>query len=462
MPSNRNPENGSGNTAHEKVLDAIAQAKAGDQPPKKPKPRSSFAAFRKDAVRRIDRIAANENRRLAASLLLAFAINAAVLTALAVFGRVRIWVPNAPADSINIVFVEDTPQPIFPELRDPEIVPEPEPEPEPEEPEIIEEPELVEEPEPEPTPEPEEAPTPPEPEPEPVLDLTPEPEFAPPAEEPAPPLIPEAAPEQAPGPLDVEPADPGDIAVEDAVEEEQSPTDEEEPLVEDEPEDVGFEVTEDASDDEGEMTVGDERPLEIEAPEEIGDEEEPVFNDDFFDNQDRFIQPRQALPLPTVDLPEGESAAVPGDSGVVAIFCPEQFENEDKQKECAGRTQILSGWRPGASGENWDEAIRLLKQERREGIRAGTPESVFGPAEARRIEDEIRARELRDFRRSADDVNNLPQTNDNLGDALGRPDIGPDEFQPSWTRRDDPTFDQDDIDRLERELDEAAEANEPN
>ena len=173
MPSNRKPPDNADETAHQKVMDAIARSKNSDAPPPQKdakkkaagKPQGPVARLRAQSLHRLDSIAADDGRRLAASILLAVAINAAVLTALAIFGRVRIYAPNTPAQSISIVFVEEPVEPIFPELRDPEIVPEPEPEPE--EPEIVEEPDLEDEPEPEPESERDESRQKPEPEKEP-------------------------------------------------------------------------------------------------------------------------------------------------------------------------------------------------------------------------------------------------------------------------------------------------------
>jgi len=169
-------------------------------------------------------------------------------------------------------------------------------------------------------------------------------------------------------------ADAGDQAeVDRLAEEEQSVAEDSDALTEDQDREAGLEVDDSDAEEDGEMSVGDEDARLSSAPEEIGDDEQQITGDDQFDNDEaydfssRFITPRQAIPLPSVDLPVGETAAIPGQSGVVAIFCPDEFTNEDKQQECAGRTEIRSGWRPGASGENWDEATRLLRQERRGG-----------------------------------------------------------------------------------------------
>jgi len=77
------------------------------------------------------------------------------------------------------------------------------------------------------------------------------------------------------------------------------------------------------------------------------------------------------------------------------------------------------------------------------------------PSVARAQEDIQRSRDLTDFRRSQDDINNLPQTSDNIVNTLGRPNIGPESVEPSWSQREDPIFDQSDIDDLEEALEEA-------
>ena len=445
MPSDTKGAAPDSKTAHEKVLAEIADAKRRAEPEAAETEKSSSetdatgprSAALHAAKAYWSRIAADDRRRWRASLALAIAINAVLLTALGVFGRVRIFVPNAPSDSISVVFVDLPEDPIFPELRDPETVPEPEPE----DADVVEQPELEPEPEPEPTPEPEEAlqeeeapdPEPdepePEPDPEPAIDLTPDTVFAPPAEEVGP-FVPETEPatvrETAPGAPDA-----GDAA-EEAADDEQSPAEDDAPLVEEEARETGVEFAEeDAADEDGELVAGED-VNSLAPPVEIGDDDE-ITGDDAFDNQSRFIKPRVALPLPNVDLPEGETPALPGESGVVAIFCPEEFQNEDKQQECAGRTEIRSGWRPGSSGEDWSEATRLLKQQRREGGVANgpAPAQVVPPAVARRLEDERRARELSDFRRSAEDVNDLSRSGDTLDDTFVRPDIGPPGVEPS-------------------------------
>ena len=215
--------------------------------------------------------------------------------------------------------------------------------------------------------------------------------------------------------------------------------------------------------------LGEENPIdeilteELLAEEETEDdaeEEAPVSEvtgDDIFDQEPVFGNSRFALP--NVQLPQGEASTLPGDSGVVAIFCPEEFTNEDKAAECAGRREIRSGWRPGASGENWDEAIRLLKQQQAEGVFNDPNTVTFGPEIAREADRRRRQEDLENFGQSQDDLNNLPD-NQNNGVPVGRPNVGPPEFTPSWTLREDPDISQRDLDKLENDLEEAAQENE--
>lgn len=423
----------------------------------------------------LDHLASDDRRRRIAAALLAFSLNLILLTVMSVFAKVRIWIPNAPSDTINITLVEMLPRDL--ELRDPEIAEEPEPEPEPE---IIEEPEPEPEPEPVPEPEPEPEPAPPpqpepepepepeiieeplpeiepEPEPEPEIELDLEPEFAPPAEEPEP-LIPE--PEPAIEEDDLVLPEPEEEVVEQTPEEEAP-----EPLVSVEPEtqpEPGLEELvgdeegegEDAAEEEGEG----EEPEEEEPVEETVVEETPPQNDDMFDEEPSFTGRR--FVLPQVQLPTGEAAIDPGSSGVIAIYCPDQFTDAEKIAECAGRPEIRSGWRPGTSGEDWTRARELLNRDRASGNTSPTygpaADSVLIQRGNRQVE------ELRDFRRSQDNVNRLPDsTDDNLmrGVEGNRPGIGPEPFEPNWTLRELPEgMSQEDIEELRRQLEEDGES----
>ncbi len=103
---------------------------------------------------------------------------------------------------------------------------------------------------------------------------------------------------------------------------------------------------------------------------------EPVFGS----RAGRLAGARSRLPI--VELPqiEGQGSApgaVAGASGVVAIFCEEQFSDPNKIAECAGRVQILSGWRPGDSGEDYSRAVELIREAQRRG-RGNQPDYVPG------------------------------------------------------------------------------------
>lgn len=423
--------------------------------------RGAIDGFGAASARMLDGLAANDGRRRIAAILAAFAINLSVLTVLAVFGKVRIWLPNAPRQTISVVLVNEPEEPLIPELRNPEIAPEPKPEPKPE---IVEKPDLELKPEPKPEPEakpepelePAPAPEPepePKPEPNPVLDLTPDEIFAAPGEPEPEPLIPEAAPQTAedqtaPAPAEEEPQPAGPEE-----EETQSPVEEAPPLVEAQPTEAEKAGIEELKDDQnGEDQAGKDE--EKAGPDEILETPpgEPVANDDMFD-QDPFMSPSR-LPLPDVDLPEGESASNPGSSGVVAIYCPEQFTNPDKVAECAGRVEIRSGWRPGASGEDWSEAVRLMRADREHGTHGGGGDlsTVVGPEKARQIKDAETVRDITDFRRAGVDAEMDP-----VG-PISDVNIGPAPIEPNWTKRDDPNFTEKDLRKLDEELKKARDA----
>jgi hypothetical protein len=160
--------------------------------------------------------------------------------------------------------------------------------------------------------------------------------------------------------------------------------------------------------------------------------------------------------LPNVDLPEGQAAITPGQSGVVAIFCPEEFTDKEKAAECAGRTEIKSGWRPGAGGEDWSEAVRLLKKDKIAGRTGASPSDVYGAEIGGRMEDAETLNALRDFRKSQAPVNNqAADSSSNVDRTLGRPDIGPEAVEPSWTLKDDPLVTRKDAEKLREALEEA-------
>jgi hypothetical protein len=409
-------------------------------------------------VRAVDYLAKDPDRRRRSAVLGALAVNAAILGALAIYGRVHIFVPNKPANSISVVYVDLPASPPVIDLRDPELAPEPEPEP-------IIEPELTPEVESEPTPEPEppaelvEEPEP-EPAPEPVIDFTPAPVFAPPTEAEEAPPIPDI--DAAPAIATVDEPLPGDIVVEG----EQTPTPDAPPLVAVEPEARRAQIDENAGEEEeqgdedgaGDVAAGErettERPsvaAASPAPETAaaGDDqfdEEPVFNG-------------RRLALPSVDLPKGDASAVPGTSGVVAIFCPDEFKDKEKIAECAGRPEIRSGWRPGSSGEDFSKAAAVLKAQRKHGD-FSNDETTFGPEIARQLERRRRIEDLEDARKSQSDV--IGAHAGASDPAAGtRPDLGGADAEPGWTRRDDPLVDQKDIEKLRKELEEAERRKSP-
>ncbi|OFX04554.1 MAG: hypothetical protein A3E78_04400 [Alphaproteobacteria bacterium RIFCSPHIGHO2_12_FULL_63_12] len=410
-------------------------------------------------TRLIDRLAANPVRRRRSALSGAILLNLAMLAVLAVYGRVRIYVPNKPAESISVVFVDLPVSPPVVDLRDPEIAPEPEP---------VEEPELKPEPEPTPTPKPEpkvqpaQEPEPepePTPEPEPVIDLTPEPAFARPSDNENAPFIPELAP-AAPQPTLDEPRS-GDIEVTG----DQAPSKVDQPLVSVEPEAKQKESKKDSGDEEkegdetgaGEVAAGqkEDRELAPVAASKPAPVKKPTTGDDMFDEEPVFNGRR--LALPSVDLPKGDAAAIPGTSGVVAIYCPEEFTDKEKIAECAGRPEIRSGWRPGSSGEDFSKAAAALKNRNKHGDFSDDA-VTFGPEIARQIEQRRRVEDLEDFRKSQD-LGNAGIAPDPASGT--RPDLTPPVADPSWTRRDDPLVDQKDVEKLKRELEEAEKKKSP-
>ncbi|MBI1366950.1 MAG: hypothetical protein GC153_13465 [Alphaproteobacteria bacterium] len=391
-----------------------------------------------DAARRrfLEYLSVDMKRRRRSSTALSIALNIVFFTLLTIFGRFEIWIPSTPGDFINVTMVTLPPAP---EPPAPKVIPEPEPEP-------VEKPKLKPEPVPAPKPKPKEAPkpAPPKPEPEktkPLIDLTPKPVFAPPADEIAAPTTgAPAAPAAAPEPLEIRPAPAAA----------QSPTETERPLSEPEPQpDIasGLDVAPDIKDEkQADAAAGEEEAQKKKAP-------PAPSGDDQFDANPFGPSPSR-LALPKVDLPEGEKSDGGGKSGVVAIFCPEQFKNKDKAAECAGRTQILSGWKPGSSGEDWSQAISVLKAERAAGKTGPDLDKVVGPDVARRMLDDQRARALEDPRRGLADSPAVP-SDSNLTGGWGRPDIGPKPLQPNWTLREDPLVTDKDVRKLGKALDAA-------
>ncbi len=164
---------------------------------------------------------------------------------------------------------------------------------------------------------------------------------------------------------------------------------------------------------------------------------------------------------PDLVLPEGETSTLPGESGVVAIFCPEEFQdNQEKVQECAGRPEIRSGWRPGDSGENFDRAIQLLRTNRTRGFAGDNVGGQFSGEAARRAVELQRRQQLEDFRRSQSGVNDLGTDAANANDPsrADLPNVGPEGFEPSWTQRDDPNLSPSDLEEIRRDLERSDRA----
>lgn len=412
----------------------------------------------RDVTRLAAHLAETPARRRRASLIGAILLNTALLTLLAVYGRVHIFVPNKPAESISVVYV-DLPPAAVPDLRDPEVAPEPEPEP-------VPEPEILPEPEPQPVPEPEPLTQEPEPKPQdepepepPPLDLTPEPDFTRPSEIENAPLIPDEPAPAAAAPEQEE--RPGDIVVKG----EQTPAEDADPLLSVEPEAREARAEEDAGEEQedDEEGAGERAAGELETREQAPVAETPTpepaktAGDDSFDEEPVFSGRR--FNLPAVDLPKGDTPVKPGSSGVMAIFCPEEFTDKDKAAECAGRTEIRSGWRPGASGEDFSKAAAILRSKREDGDFSGD-DVRYGTDLARAANDRARQNDIEDFRRGqSEDLNSAGLASDPA--AANRPDLTPPGAEPSWTRRDDPLVNEGDVEKLRKDLEDAERRRNP-
>lgn len=419
-----------------------------------PKPfRKPLRQADRKLIKLVEALAANPISRRRASIVGAVAINAALLFVLAVYGRVHIFVPYKPADSISVVYVDLPASPPVVDLRDPEI----EPEPAPVTPEVKPEPEPLPVPEPvravEPPPEPEPAPKP-EPDSDPIIDLTPNPVFASPSTIEEAPLIPDAPSGE--GAPTAEAPLPGDLAVAG----EQAPASNDEPLLTVEPQerqaetDAGAEDEDDERPGSGELAAGEQETAE-QAPviaESPTPEKLTPSGDDMFDEEPMFNGRRMALP--SVDLPKGDKATNPGTSGVVAIYCPEEFIDKEKIAECAGRPEIRSGWRPGSSGEDYSKAVAVLKDRRRHGD-FSNDNVTFGPELARQAEERRRQEDIKDQRASQRDLHGSGVGGSDPA-AGTRPDFSKPGAEPGWTRRDDPLVDEKDVEKLRKDL-EAAE-----
>lgn len=178
------------------------------------------------------------------------------------------------------------------------------------------------------------------------------------------------------------------------------------------------------------------------------------------------LPPQRAAPLPEVDLPEAQSG---GPAGVIALQCYEIFSDPDKAAECAGRTEIRSGWT--AEGTDWSGIVSSLRQG---GIDAKEGQPLYGPAQASlprgndftsnfgergylgpKVADDLhdieRFQAMKDPRSTISEMQS-PVDNQfsNLGDG-GTVPLFLERWEPSWVLKDDPYVDQKLIDEMIRE-----------
>ncbi|HMO86465.1 MAG TPA: hypothetical protein PKC18_16250, partial [Lacipirellulaceae bacterium] len=85
-----------------------------------------------------------------------------------------------------------------------------------------------------------------------------------------------------------------------------------------------------------------------------------------------------------------------------------------------------------------------------------------GPGVARDLRDRQQQQQMEYGRRGVGVNDPAGTASGNLDAPLGRPDIGPRDFEPTWTLPEDPNVSQRDLRRLERELEEAERRRSPN
>ncbi|MEO0674312.1 MAG: hypothetical protein AAFY32_04820, partial [Pseudomonadota bacterium] len=208
-----------------------------------------------------------------------------------------------------------------------------------------------------------------------------------------------------------------------------------------------------------------------------------VNGDDAFDEEPRFggragrldrrfaALPRTQLPavdLPQTDFASGNVGALAGASGIIAIFCGQQFADPDKVAECAGRVQILSGWQPGDSGEDYSRAVKILRQAQRErggsGPVARELSLIVGPREARLIQSLERAVEITNKAQTSI-ADSIDPTSESIASGTSGLDLGPGPLGPRPVRNDPIITDkqlrdfertQAEIERVRREAERAA------
>ncbi|GGD18500.1 hypothetical protein GCM10011342_28960 [Aquisalinus flavus] len=166
-------------------------------------------------------------------------------------------------------------------------------------------------------------------------------------------------------------------------------------------------------------------------------------------------------PLPDVDLPQARAG---GPAGVVALRCNDIFSDPDKAAECAGRTEIRSGWTRG--DEDWSGIVSSL---RRGGIDVPDDGPLIGPPTGDLPEGSVwyepfdeglligrdRARWLRieqkfdEWKGASQGVSEQMSPVDNIYSGMGiDTPYFLERWEPSWTLRDDPYVDPQIIDEL--------------
>jgi hypothetical protein len=231
----------------------------------------------------------------------------------------------------------------------------------------------------------------------------------------------------------------------------------EEPVEEEiEPEQVRDEIVEE------EIPPPPPQPEPEPQPEPDPEAEEPTLEEELANGATSFA-------LPEVALPEGEGG---GPSGVVAIFCPDLFDDPDKAAECAGR-DVRSGWE--RTDEDWSGIVQAL---RRGGV--NVPDSpaygpdwreplapnetyyepqdlaaIVGAKRARQIELARKGRWLKEGQEGTfQRTNPVTQSNSNFG--IGTPYFL-ESWQPTWSQREDPSVSTQDLEELKEYYDSGQE-----
>lgn len=164
-----------------------------------------------------------------------------------------------------------------------------------------------------------------------------------------------------------------------------------------------------------------------------------------------------------VDVPERGGAG--GPSGVIAIYCLKEFVDAEKAAECAGRPEIRSGWVKGA--QDWSDITAALRRgggptqpeigapyrrplaDNERYYQSEDGRYIIGASAAHRLERERKAAWLGDETRGVMAVmDSSSQSMSNLSGAEVTNYIT-NQWEPSWTLREDPDIDLADIERLQ-------------